>query len=56
MRFEKSTYFVWGWNGGKEMYGKSNFGELAVRVEKKSKFVVFYQFHIVWKQRSLLYL
>ena len=29
-------------NGGKESYSKSNFGELAVRVEKKTKFLVFY--------------
>ena len=27
-------------NGGKKSYGKSNFGELAVRVEKKTKLVV----------------
>ena len=30
-------------NRGKESYGKSNFGELAVRVEN-TKFVVFYNF------------
>ena len=40
-------------NGRKESYAKSNFGELAVRVQKKTKFVVLNLFHIVWKQKKV---
>ena len=40
---EHSYSFNWLRSDGvKKSYGKSNFGELAVRVQKKTKFVVLY--------------